>query len=224
MSRRSRSGSELLPVSRNVDLRTVAGVRRMRPVDRSPEVVIKVVSPGSETLAAIRVHLDSIGKGKHRVLEDDQGERVLGKTAVDRLIDDWDLDLDELYWRQPYLVPARRKPPKLVHKLLFSMPDGTPPEKLLLAVRDFVRGKFADHRYALALHTDDPHPHVHVVVKAFSEQMVRLNIRKPTLRAWRQKFAQCLRSQGVPAKASPRSAGRRGRPPLRGPVPSLRVA
>lgn len=196
----------------------------MRSGDRPPEVVIKVVSPGSETLTAIRVHLDTIGRGKHRVLEDDQGERVLGKTAVDKLIDDWDLDLDELYWCQPYLVPARRKLPKLVHKLLFSMPDGTPPEKLLLAVRDFVRSEFAAHRYALALHTDDPHPHVHVVVKAFSEQMVRLNIRKAMLWDWRMRFAGCLRSQGVPASASPRSAGRRGRPPLRGPVPSLRVA
>lgn len=211
-------------MSRNFDLQTAAGVRRMRSVDRPPEVVIKVVSPGSEALAAIRIHLDTIGKGKHRVLEDDQGDRVLGKTVVDRLIDDWDLDLDELYWRQPYLVPARRKPPKLVHKLLFSMPRGTPPEKLLRAVRDFVRREFAEHRYALALHTDDPHPHVHVVVKAFSEQMVRLNIRKPMLRDWRMKFARCLRSQGVPASASPRSEGRRGRPPLRGPVPSLKVA
>ncbi len=200
------------------------GVRRVLAIDRTPEVVIKVVSSGSNSLAAIRIHLETMGRGTHRSLEDDQGEPVLGKTAVDRLLDDWNLDLDELYWRQPYLVPARRTPPKLVHKLLFSMPAGTPPEKLLLAVRHFVREEFADHRYALGLHTDDPHPHVHVIVKAFSEQAARLNIRKPVLQAWRQKFARCLRSQGIPAKASPRSARRRGRPPLRGPVPSLRVA
>jgi len=30
----------------------------------------------------------------------------------------------------------------------------------------------------MVLHTDEPHPHVHVVVKAVSEQGVRLNIRK----------------------------------------------
>jgi hypothetical protein len=213
-----------LPVFRSLKLQPADGVHRIHAVDRTPEVVIKVVSPGSNSLDAVRIHLETMGRGKHRALEDDQGEPVPGKTAVDRLLDDWNLDLDELYWRQPYLVPARRKPPKLVHKLLFSMPAGTPPEKLLLAVRHFVRAEFADHRYALGLHTDDPHPHVHVIVKAFSEQGGRLNIRKPMLRAWRQEFARCLRSQGIPAKASPRSARRRGRPPLRGPVPSSKVA
>jgi hypothetical protein len=34
----------------------------------------------------------------------------------------------------------------------------------------------------MVLHTDEPHPHVHMVVKAVSEQGVRLNIRKATLR------------------------------------------
>jgi hypothetical protein len=50
---------------------------------------------------------------------------VVGKRAVGGLIDDWDLDLNDLYWRQPYLMPVRRMPPKLVHKVLFSMPAGT---------------------------------------------------------------------------------------------------
>jgi hypothetical protein len=84
------------------------------------------------------------------------------------LIDDWDLDLDELYWRQPYLVPRRRTTPKLVHKILFSMLPDTPPDKLLTAVRNFAQQEFADrHRYALALHTD--HPYVHMVLKAMTE-------------------------------------------------------
>ena len=51
-------------MSHNFDLRTAAGVHRTRSVDRaSPEVVIKAVSPGSETLAAIRIHLDTNGRG-----------------------------------------------------------------------------------------------------------------------------------------------------------------
>ena len=64
---------------------------------------------------------------------------------------------------------------------MFSMSKGTPPEKLLKAVRVFAREKFAlQHRYAMALHTDQGHPHVHLIVKAVSEQGVRLNIRPPT--------------------------------------------
>jgi hypothetical protein len=70
-------------------------------------------------------------------------------------------------------------------------------------VHDFVRQEFADrHRYALALHTDKPHPHVHVVVRAKTEDGVYLNIRKPMLRKWRQEFARLLRTQGVAAKAT----------------------
>src|SRR6185312_14284117 len=60
------------------------------------------------------------------------------------------------------------------------------------------------HRYAMALHTDEPHPHVHVVIKAVSEQGERLHIRKATLRQWREEFAQHLRALGVPANATRR--------------------
>jgi hypothetical protein len=42
----------------------------------------------------------------------------------------------------------------------------------------------------MALHTEQGHPHVHVVVKAVSEQGARLNIRPATLREWRRDFAQ----------------------------------
>src|SRR5207244_2924627 len=58
--------------------------------------------------------------------------------------------------------------------------------------------------YALVLHTDEPHPHVHLVVKAVSEQGVRLNIRKATLHEWRREFARHLRALGMPANATQR--------------------
>jgi hypothetical protein len=57
----------------------------------------------------------------------------------------------------------------------------------------------------MALHTDEPHPHVHLVVKAVSERGERLNIRKATLRDWRQQFAAHLREQGVAANATERA-------------------
>jgi len=49
------------------------------------------------------------------------------------------------------------------------MPAGTPPNKVLAAVKNFAREEFGlKHRYAMVLHTDEPHPHVHMVVKAMS--------------------------------------------------------
>jgi hypothetical protein len=200
--------------------------RFLHPVgspDRVPEVVIKVISPGSNNLEAIRTHFQDLQNGENRALEMDFFcTPVVGKQAARALVDDWDLDLDVLYWRLPG-VPRRRVTPKLVHKILFSMPSGTPPDKLLAAVRRFAQQQFADrHRYALALHTDEPHPHVHMVLKAFTEGWEnRLNISKPMLHQWRMEFAHLLIAQGIPAKATRRSA-RRLRALIRGPVWSAR--
>jgi hypothetical protein len=134
-------------------------------------------------------------------LETDDGE----KRGVDDLVDDWDLDLDEARPQSDLLATNGRQPPRLVHKVLFSMPAGTPPAKVLTAVQNFCREEFAlKHRYAMALHTDEPHPHVHVVIRAISEQGVRLNIRNTMRRQWRAGFARHLRALGVPANATER--------------------
>jgi hypothetical protein len=96
------------------------------------------------------------------------------------------------------------------------MPRGTPPLKLLAASRSFAREQFAlQHRYALVLHTDQDHPHVHLVVKAVSEEGKRLNIRKATLREWRRQFAQHLRAQGIAANATERAVRGRSRSALK---------
>jgi hypothetical protein len=151
-------------------------------------------------------HVGYIGRYGDLELEADDGERLSGKGIGHELLKDWDLDLDE-HRRQADLSAALgRKPPKMVHKLMFSMPPGTPAEGVLAAARNFLREEFAlKHRYAFVLHTDEPHPHVHAIVKAVSEQGVRLNIRKAMLREWRKEFAQHLRAQGIPANATERA-------------------
>ena len=91
------------------------------------------------------------------------------------------------------------------------MPAGTPPAKLLAATQKFAREKFAlQHRYAMVLHTDQGHPHVHLVVKAQSEEGERIYIRTATPREWREDFAGYLRKLGVAANATP--AALRGKP------------
>lgn len=177
-----------------------------RTVRRVPEAVVKVLPKGSNNLASISRHVGYIGRYGELELETDDGERIGGKNVGRQLLEDWDLDLDE-HRRQTDLGAALgRKPPKLVHKLMFSMPPGTSAEGVLTATRNFLREEFAfKHRYALVLHTDEPHPHVHAIVKAVSEQGVRLNVRKATLREWRQEFARHLREQGIEANATERA-------------------
>lgn len=176
-----------------------------RTVHRVPEVMIKV-SGGARTLRGVEDHLDYIGREGEGEVETDDGQRLREKGFERELVTDWDLDLEARRWHTERAIAKGRKPPKLVHNLVFSMPQGTPPDKLLKAVRVFAREKFAlQHRYALTLHADQGHPHVHVVVKTVSEQGVRLNIRKATLREWRRDFAQYLRDVGVEANATERA-------------------
>lgn len=176
-----------------------------RTVRRAPEVVVKV-SGGARSLRGIAQHLDYIGReGRGEVLTDD-GDRLRGKGFEKVLLEDWDLDLEAHPRHSERAITAGRKLPKLVHNLVFSMPKGTPPDKVLRAVQVFAREQFAlKHRYAMALHVDQGHPHVHMVVKAVSEQGVRLYIRKPMLREWRRDFAQYLRDLGIEANATERA-------------------
>ena len=177
-----------------------------RTVRRVPEVLVKVLSRGGQDLKSIQRHLDYIGRKGEVELETDEGERLTGRGIGKELLENWDLDLDSYRRRSGLSAAEEQRPPKLVHKLMFSMPPGTPPKKVLAAVQSFAREEFAlKHRYAMVLHTDEPHPHVHMVVKAVSEQGVRLNIRKATLRDWRKEFARHLRDLGVAANATERA-------------------
>ena len=172
---------------------------------RTPEVMVKV-SGGATSSQGALAHLAYIDRRGQLEIETDQSEIVQGKEAKDTLVDDWELDLLGAESRSPYRGIPGCKPAKLVHNVVLSMPAGTPPAKLLAASREFAREEFAlKHRYAMVLHTDQDHPHVHLVVKAVSEEGKRLNIRKATLRGWRRQFAAHLRAQGIAANATERA-------------------
>ena len=175
-----------------------------RTVRRTPEVMVKVSGCG-HSARAVAAHFNYIGRDDFSI-ETDDGERLQGKESVRALIDDWELDLDAAESRKLYRGAPGRKPVKMVHNIVLSMPAGTPATSVLEASRAFAREQFGlKHRYALALHTDQPHPHVHLVVKSMSEQGKRMVLRKATLREWRQEFARQLRARDVAANATVRA-------------------
>jgi hypothetical protein len=169
--------------------------------------MVKVLSRGGQDLKAVGRHFEylRLRDDEELEIETDDGQRMAGDSVTKELLEDWDLDLEEP--RHSSDLAARGGgSTKLVHKLMFSMPPGTPPVKVLAAVKNFAREEFGlRHRYAMVLHTDEPHPHVHMVLKAVSERGERLHVRKATLREWRRGFAQHLRMLGVAANATDRS-------------------
>jgi hypothetical protein len=167
--------------------------------------MVKVVNKGSSSVAGVGGHVGYIGRQGAVELETDEGEILQGPEGANALLEDWNLDLIQQRGKVNLTPNKPKNPPRLVYKLIFSMPAGTPPEKVQAAVRNFAREEFAlKHRYVMALHTDEPHPHVHLVLKARSEEGQRLYLRKATLRQWREGFATHLRALGVAANATSR--------------------
>jgi hypothetical protein len=177
-----------------------------RTVRRAPEVMVKVTG-GDKNAGAAAAHFSYISRGGDLEIETDLGERITDREEQKALLNSWQLELSAGQYRksQAGKPPARRL--KLTHHIVLSMPAPTPPQKVRVAAREFAREKFgATHRYAMVLHTDQQHPHVHLVVKTESEHGKRLHIDKLMLRDWRESFARRMREQGIQANASSRRA------------------
>jgi hypothetical protein len=175
-----------------------------RTVRRIPEVMLKVTGGGTR-VGAVAAHLQYISRKGELTIETSEGDRVTDREAQKALLKNWHLELISGQYRPTGIHGQKSRRTKLVHNIVLSMPSPTPPDKVLAAARKFAREKFASkHRYALVLHTDQQHPHVHLVVKAEDEHGRRLRIDKETLRRWREDFARNMREQGIPANATPR--------------------
>jgi len=175
-----------------------------RTVSRTPEVMVKVTGGGTGR-GAVGAHFGYISRRGALEIETDEGEFIGYPEQQKQLLDEWHLELTAGQYRRQKEGGRPRRPTKLVHNIVLSMPAPTPADKILAAARKFAREKFAQHRYAMVLHTDQKHPHVHLVVKAENELGRRLHIDKQRLREWREDFARLMREQGIAANATPRA-------------------
>jgi hypothetical protein len=176
-----------------------------RTLRRTPEVMVKVTGGGASP-GAVAAHFGYISRRGKLEIETDEGERIAGTDAQRTFLAAWHLELSAGQYRGPRDQRTEAREAKLIHKIVLSMPAPTPPEKVLTAARAFAREKFGvRHRYAMVMHADQAHPHVHLVVKAENELGRRLHIDKPMLREWREDFARAMREQGIAANATSRA-------------------
>jgi hypothetical protein len=182
-----------------------------RTVRRVPEVMVKVTGGGA-SLGAVEAHFGYISRKGELEIETDYGERVASKDAQKALLGEWHLALSAGQYRGARDRQHKPRKTKLVYNIVLSMPSPTPPDKVLAGARRFAVENFGlQHRYALVLHTDQQHPHVHMVVKAEGDNGQRLHVDKALLRQWREDFARMMREQGIAANATPRVARGRNR-------------
>lgn len=176
-----------------------ARAKLARIVRKAPEVVVKVTGRqrgGSH----VKAHLDYIGRKGAIDIETRDGEILTAKEDTAERGAEWS---DTLEWRSRPTVSSV--------SLVFSMPEGTDPEKVLGAVRALAHAELSDnHDYVLALHTDTPRPHVHLTVQAEGLDRTRFNPRPVQLNRFRERFARELRARGLAAEATPRRARGQG--------------
>lgn len=176
-----------------------ARAKLARIVRKAPEVVVKVTGRqrgGSH----VKAHLEYIGRKGAVDIETRDGESLTTKDDIADRAAEWS---DTLEWRSRPTVSSV--------SLIFSMPAGTDPDKVLGAVRALAHAELSDnHDYVLALHTDTPRPHVHLAVQAEGLDRKRFNPRPVQLHRFRERFARELRERGVAAEATPRRARGKG--------------
>lgn len=169
---------------------------------KHPEVMVKIpkrLSGNSKGMHGVRNHLDYVSRNGELPLETQSGEQLHGKRSVQEFVNDW----------QKLGIPEESKHREALN-IVLSMPEGTPPDAVFNAARNFAAEKFAGHQYVFGLHHDshDPdepkHPHVHLCVLMRDEYGQRLNPRKNDLFEWRVRFAEKLREEGVLCAATKR--------------------
>lgn len=176
-----------------------ARAKLARIVRKAPEVVVKVTGRQRGGVH-VKAHLEYIGRRGEVDIETRDGEILTTKDDVAERAAEWS---DTLQWRSRPTVSSV--------SLIFSMPEGTDPDKVLGAVRALAHAELSDnHDYVLALHTDTPRPHVHLTVQAEGLDRTRFNPRPVQLNRFRERFARELRARGVAAEATPRRARGQG--------------
>lgn len=177
-------------------------------VRRAPEVMVRV-SGGGRGMRPIRAHLLYISRCGKLEIEDERGEKSLGRDALEGLAEEWRLAGAE--------IPAKSHRREAFH-LMLSMPPDTDAGAVLSAARDFASAEFAQHKFAMVLHEPGSDPrstraHVHLVVRAQGWDGERLKPSKADLARWRQVFADRLIERGIAACATRRQTRGELQPP-----------
>ena len=189
--------------------------RLARVVKGAPEVMVKVSKPAkndksgnpikvSRASEAVRAseHLAYISRNGKIEVENDRGEAFNGRTQVGQIFCEWMEKHDED--RREGSATDRTR---ITTSIMFSMPGTSNAEAVKDAVRALARQEFQGrHDYAMALHTDTHHPHVHLTLRTVGEDGQKLNLRKADLQRLRDTFAEKLRTRGIEAEPTPRHA------------------
>jgi len=187
-----------------------------RTAKRAPQVVVKITSRihGAGSTVGAMTYAGRVGMSDREPIgiETSEGKHLTSAHDMLLLAREWQ------QWEQA--DEARRKGATAI-AMVFSMPPGTDPERVRDAVRELAENDLANRRWVMALHTDQDHPHVHLIIAGRDNDGRRFNPNREFLQHCRERFAENLRARGIEADATPRKA--RGYPPKTDPTPVVKM-
>lgn len=187
-----------------------------RLISKAPQAIVKVTSRvrGSGNTLGAFLYVSRLGMPEQEVLplETSEGRFLTRADDMMELARDWQ------NWEMADC--ARRKGATAI-STVFSMPPGTDPDKVRDAVRDVAETEMGNNRWVMVLHTDESHPHVHLIIANRDNDGRRFNPGRECLHRLRESFAENLRARGVEADASQRMA--RGYPHKRESMPVRKI-
>ena len=113
---------------------TAAWAERMGASGRGAKEVLVKISGGGRDADGVQSHLEYIDRHGKLDIETDRGEVLQGKTTATELVNDWALDYGVIpgapHSRSKAAPDGTRRQPRQAVNIVFSMPAGTPPEKV----------------------------------------------------------------------------------------------
>lgn len=160
-----------------------------------PEVMVKIPKRygSSNGLNGIGNNLDYISRNGSLELENQDGDRFLGKDENQNILNEY----------RAIGIPNESHRKEALNVVL-SMPPETDPVALKDAVREFAKETFPENHWVMVLHTDTDHPHCHLNVLLKNQQGKRINTSPYELQKWRERFAEKMMEQGVLCTATRR--------------------
>lgn len=176
-------------------LKVSGGKKAKKAAGGAPEVMAKVTG-FSKGASHAKANIDYISRNGDTQIENERGEVIEGRKEIKAFAKEWVADFGD---------GKRYKEQRDTMHLIMSMPEGTAPEAVRRATREFARQEFGkNHEYVFALHTDTNSPHTHITVKTLGHDGKRLNPRKDDLQRYRETFAREMEREGYMANATPR--------------------
>lgn len=173
---------------------------RAQCLSGAPQAVVKVVSH----LRFESVHncLSYISRKGELSLETELGESVQGPEAIRAYYERWREDFEAG-------KKGSKRPPRHATHLILSakcLNSDHNARLVLSAARQLLHERFGaiGYEFALIMHRDTAHPHVHVVINNYNQEHGKLRLNQPELEALRSDFAKQLARRGIEAVATRR--------------------